>query len=352
MSFSFAVSAKTMNVAFVGHTKGDNAFWDNLLAPMPEVAKQLGINLTVYHANYNNRFSYFDIVEEIVNGDNPPDVLISPFRAASSKPLLRLIEKKKIPFISIVNEIPRSERNTVGKPQENYKYWKASVTSDDFKSGELLAQKLLSIAETKTDKRPLPFVALAGDHVLESSLKRNDGLKNFISKSSDFYYQQMVFTDWNTVKAYRMCVELFFRHGQPSIIWAANDDIALTAHRCMTDLSVELLPAITIGGVDATNKGIKAVLEGKLDVTLGGNQMHGAWALIVAFDMFNGKTQHELTLDSPFFVVDKHNANALLELLNDSWHKIDFKSMSKSYNPELIHYDFNLSHYLTYDKVQ
>lgn len=343
------LAAKAMNVAFVGHTKGDNSFWDNLAAPMPEVARQLGVNLTIYHADYNDRFSYFEVVKKIVNSDTPPDVLISPFRAASSKPLLQLIEKNKVPFISIVNEVPRSERGEVGNPQTNYKFWKASVTSNDIESGKLLAQTLVQIAKNKTNKRPLPFVALAGDRVLESSLNRNDGLNQYVSEATDIYYQQMVYTDWNPTNAYRMCVELFFRHGEPSIIWAANDDIALAAKRCIRALVDNGGKNIAIGGVDATKRGVEAVLGDKIDVTIGGNEMHGAWALIVALDMYNNKIQHELRLDSPFFVVDKRNAAALLNLLNGDWQQIDFRKMSKTYNEDLNHYDFNLAKFLPTD---
>ncbi|NVK24088.1 MAG: ABC transporter substrate-binding protein [Gammaproteobacteria bacterium] len=337
---------RLMNVAYVGHTKGENAFWDNLVAPMPEVAKQLGINLSVYYADYNNRFSYFDEVTKIVNSDTPPDFLISPFRAASSKPLLNLLEKKQIPFISIVNEIPRSERAKVGLPQANYKFWKAQITSDDTASGEMLAQALRAIALKKTAQRPLKLVALAGGRVMESSLERNDGLQKALAQYNDLYYQQSVFTDWNPGKAYRMCTELYHRHGKADIVWAANDDIAITAAQCLRDLLDDDVNNVTIGGVDATIKGVQAVINEQIDITLGGNQMHGAWALIVAFDIYNQKAQHANSLESPFFIVDKKNAPSLLRLLKGDWHQVNFKAMSKTYNPQLSHYDFNLSHLL------
>ena len=343
-SLTSAIFAKQIHVAFLGPELGQSAYWDSVIAPLKTVAEQFDIKLTLHHANWNDRFDYYPKAKELFESEDKPDYLISTFRGASAKHFLELVESHQVPFISIVTGVPKFEQKKVGVPQQHYKYWLAQILADDFESGFLLTNAL--IARTKNnEEKGVSLIAVGGDQLLASSNSRDKGLYQAIERNKNVEFLQLVHSNWNVAITKRMIRQLMSRYQSSDIIWAANDDVAIAAYQSLKSLNVDKKNMPIIGGVDWTIKGLEAIVADKIQVSVGGNHMHGVWALILVNDIAHGLTltnRKGYTYKTPFAVADKKNAGKILAFLKaEQWREVDFKQFSKFYNDQVEEYDFN-----------
>ncbi len=343
-SMSSSIFAKQIHVAFLGPELGQSAYWDSVMAPLQTVADQFDIKLTFHHANWNDGYDYYPKAKKLFESEHKPDYLISTFRGASAKHFLDLVESHQVPFISIVTGVPVFEQKKVGIPQQHYKYWLAQILADDFESGFLLTNAL--VARTKNiEHNDVRLIAVGGDRLLASSNSRDNGLYQAIEQNNNIDFLQLVHSKWNAVITKRMVKQLMSRYQSSDILWAANDDVAIAAYQSLKSLNIDKQSMPIIGGVDWTMRGLEAIIDDKIQVSVGGNHMHAVWALTLVNDIAHGFTlpnSNGYTYKTPFAVADKQNAGKILAFLKDEqWRKIDFKQFSKFYNTQVEEYDFN-----------
>ncbi len=337
-------NAKPVSVAFFTDKQGTSPYWDGVLSPVSEVARQLDLDLRIYHTDKYATNRDYEKVEALLKSTDKPDFLITGFFSSSSRPLLELIEKHKVPFISIATGVPAFERHQIRKPKQRYKYWLAHVTSDDFSSGQMLMENLARIARERFDKKIVNVLAIGADNVLETSAARQEGLMSVVAEDENLSILRHVYSHWCIDKAQELTSKVLRYAKSVDIIWAINDEIALGAHKGVLDTSDIITQMPVIGGVDATIEGLKAIKEGRLDFSLGGNNMYGAWALIMVYDFAHGvKLAHdERSIKTPYFYVSKSNAPNLLHFLENAlWHQVDFKRFSRYEYPTMRVYDFD-----------
>ncbi len=342
--FISAANAKPVSVAFFTDKQGTSPYWDGVLSPVSEVARQLDLDLRIYHTDKYATNRDYEKVEALLKSADKPDFLITGFFSSSSLPLLELIEKYRVPFISIATGVPAFERQKIRKPKQRYKYWLAHVTSDDFSSGQMLMENLARIARERFAKEKINVLAIGSDNVLETSAARQDGLMSVVAKDKNLSMLRHVYSHWRVDKAQELTRKVLSYAKSVDIIWAINDEIALGAYNGVLDTSDIITMMPIIGGVDATIEGLKAIKEGRLDFSLGGNNMYGAWALIMVYDFVHGVklSQGERSIKTPYFYVDKSNASNLLHFLeNELWHRVDFKRFSRYEYPTMGAYDFD-----------
>ncbi len=346
----FSVSAKQIHVALLVPDFGTSPFWDSMLNPLLPAAKQLNVKLTFHHADFAERFDYYPKAKSLLESEDKPDYLIAAFRGASAKPLLELVEQHRVPMITISSGVPLKEREEVGYPQQNYKYWLAQVLADDESSGFLQARNLLNMAQAM-NSHELPnkkyrMVAIGGGLVLETSHQKDRGLKRAEKLSPELELLQLVHADWNAALAARMTEQLYSRYGSIDLIWAANDDTALSAYQVASKLvTTDDMPLIA--GIDWTKSGLDAVSEGKLAFSLGGNHMQAVWALILAHDIAHGYSDtgfEKNTYRIPFIMADKANIEVISDYMNNDGYKAaNYKQFSKLYIPNAFQYRFELN---------
>ena len=338
--------AKTAHVAYIGPAPETSSYWKNLLAPLPAVAQQLNLTISFHHPEHNNRFLIVPLAEALINSNNKPDYIISVFRNNNARPLLALVEKHKIPLITISTGVPRFEQKKIGAPQENYKYWFAQVLCDDFSSGKILAEKLIKHRKNKFPDKQVKLAAIGGNHVFEASRLRDDGLKQALKTSTDVEFLQLVHSDWDEQTTKRMTKQLIKRHNKIDVIWAANIDIALTINKIYT----EEMPAQNhpdIATVDWTKEGFAAIQQEKIVFSLGSNHFNAIWALILFHDITHGiplSVSEPPTFITPYIFADKNNIAKIEPYLEEKyWQDVNIKIYSKVFNQQLKKYNFDFN---------
>ena len=93
----------------------------------------------------------------------------------------------------------------------------------------------------------------------------------------------------------------------------------------------------------------EAIKKGKITTSLGGNNMEGAWVIVMLYDYYHGidfadqGVVRKLKLD----ILTKDNINNYLKYLEGKDpNRIDFRRFSKKLNPNLKQYNFGLKEIL------
>lgn len=341
------VGAKPVHIAFFGPSDYGAAYWDNVTTPLPHVAKDFNLNLTMHYANFLNKDEYHSKIKTLLESNNKPDYLISVFRVASARYLLELTEKHKVSLISISTGVPKFEQADIGLPRQHYKYWLAQILANDIDSGSLLVTELAKIAREKFSKNKLRLAAVGGDKTIAASVARDEGLRLGIKNDNNMDLLQLVHANWSFSTAKKMTSQLVSRYGNIDVIWAANDDVARGVYQHFVEDSVNYEDIPVIGGVDWTKKGLQAIKDEQLNLSLGGNHMHAIWALIMLHDISHGfdvTTPEQQTIFTDYQIADKENIDKIFSFVHQElWRYANYKQLSKVYNPKITSYDFDLN---------
>ena len=341
----YNLPAKATHVAYIGPSQEASSYWKNFLTPLPAVAKQLNLTLTFHHPEHKNRFDIIPLVEALMEEETKPDFIISAFRNSNATPLLELIEKHKIPLITVSTGVPMIDQKKIGSPQQKYKYWVAQIISDDISSGVLLARKLIEHRRSVLPNKKVKMVAIGGNKVFEASRLRDIGLKKEISSNPNVDFLQLVQSNWDNKTAERMSQQLLNRHPEIDAIWAANIDVAFAAEKVMTNHHTSENELPDIATVDWTKEGFLAIKNEKIVFSLGSNHFIGVWALILYHDIANGfpiLPSEPTTFITPYIAADINNIGIIEPYLDgDYWKNVNIKIFSKYFNKQLKNYNFD-----------
>ena len=331
----------------VPSTERDN-FWQDFRQFSQAVASSLNVNLCTHYFEdgERNRYFYAEALEKIFKDRNTqPDIIIGMFWLSGESNLLDLIEQRQIPFISFNSSLSAKDFVRLGYPGERYKYWLAHMSPDDVLAGHQLAEMLTS--ELSPKKSPVMF-GFSGDRISAAGYNRVLGLQAAASKLKDLELRQTVYTNWYDEDAKAKALTLFERHKTSDInlVWSASDLIAQGVINAIEERGLNAGNDILVGGMDWSIESRRLIGEGKMLLSLGGHFIEGGLATILAYDYLQGhdfRTELGSRLKTQMRPMTQSNIKRLLPYIQrDKWTKLDFRGLSKHYNPQLKHYDFSL----------
>ncbi|MCX4268414.1 MAG: sugar ABC transporter substrate-binding protein [Lachnospiraceae bacterium] len=139
------------------------------------------------------------------------------------------------------------------------------VASDEFMAGQYQAEYLL---EKFRQKEEINIVLLKGPKEASGTIGRTEGLKQTLKASGkkiNYVFEDCA--DWNKDTAKEL-MKLFLKLERPiDCVAANNDDMALGAVEALEEAKTEL-ENIIILGVDASEKGCEAIIDGRMDFTV------------------------------------------------------------------------------------
>lgn len=319
----------------------NSLFWGDFESFMQAVAEDLHINLTIYRLLEagENRFSFVEKYQEMVSSPKPTDYVVALYQLGVERQLLKIIEDAKMPFISVNVALSEDVLKKIGRPQQNYKYWIANVSPNEFNSGYTLATSMLALARKKYPQREkFNLLGVTGPHHSVSSRQRKEGLTSAGSSNPLLVVKQVINSDWNASGLTAKVTTLLERHQPVDIFWAATDFFAQSyfdssAYDDLNDQNV------LVGAMDWSEVGFKLMSEHKNFYSLGGHFMDGGWALVLLYDHFHGYDVLSNNLgvyDTKMRLIgpDKGPAYALW-MKNKGWRNIDFKSYTQSHNEQI-----------------
>jgi ABC-type sugar transport system substrate-binding protein len=177
-------------------------------------------------------------------------------------------------------------------------------------------------------------------------LDRIGGMRHSLTSETGITIMETVLTDWRREQGYDAAAKFIATYPQAKIFWTASDSLALGAIDALEKKGMAPGRDFITGGIDWSDEGIQAVIDGKMAATVGGHFMEGGWALLLAFDYLSGKDfagDIGVSITTPMHTLTAKNASQYAEFLDRNyWKQLDFRRFSKALNPELKKYDFSL----------
>ncbi len=334
--------SKKIVIDFFSPRSANDMFWSKFTGFMQEAVDDLGMSINFHYAN-GNHLKMVEQAKEVIKRGETSILVFQNFKKQGAI-IIRMAEKAKIPAF-VVNAGFQKDEN-MGKPREKYKCWIGELVPDDFEAGYRLAQILSRKAQRGRDGK-IHMVALSGNIADTASIERVEGLKQAVNEMNDVVLEQVFSTDWSsTVARQKFCLFKRSRYPETTVVWAAGDAIALGVAEGARELNLKMGRDIITGGIDWSREGLEAVKEGTLHVSMGGHFVDGAWAAVLIYDYFNGRdfALDGVSLKSKMFPITIYNADTyLLKLKRNNDSKLNFKSFSRVYNPNIRQYNFGLS---------
>ena len=355
VSFSDRAEAEENNrlrVTFInpGISDADNptgTFWLSVSAFMRAAADDLGIDLEIVYSERNHLLMRQQ-AQEVAARAKPPDVVIVVNEKLAAPEMVKVLDRAGIMTFVLLNTFIDDQVAEMGRPREKHRGYLGSLIPDNHAAGEMLARSLFDQARLQGlgAGGELEVVAITGDHVTPAALARNRGLHRAVAETPGVLLRQIFVGEWNRDKAGIKVGGALVRYPGTSVIWAANDPMALGALDAIRQAGLEPERDVVIGGINWDAPALAQVGEGGLAVSVGGHFMAGAWALVLLHDYFHGRDFAELgtELEFPIFsTLDRQSVDRYLAVFGDGdWGKIDFRLFSKVYNTNLTRYEFSL----------
>jgi len=320
-------------------------FWDDYVDFMGAAASDLGIDLSVLGAE--SRFEEAENVAKALLVQPKPDYLVHIYQAGSSISQLEMADKAGVKTVIVNTSVVDQDREVVRLPRDKFPLWIGHIYPDDTEAGYQLMDLLIEKAKTMklyADDNKIHAVGIGGNLFATSSLHREEGMRKSIKDHPDVLLERYVLAQWDSNLACGKTMKLLELYPKTKIVWAVNDHTAMGALHAMAAKGIKAGEDVLTGGIDWSPESIKAIKDGRMVASIGGHFMEGAWALIMILDYHNG---HDFaapnpTLRSHMTVINEKNINVYSVVLDRTdWGRIDFKRLSKTYNPNLKEYKFS-----------
>lgn len=341
-------SAHTTRVLFVNPTWPGHPHWQRITDTMRSAAHEFGIEVNVIYAGYedrNKRLAYRDLVLSASRQKPRPDYVVFMFYKSVGTETLAALETAKIHSFTINTPIPDNERESIGYPQEHFKYWLGHIAPDDKLVGAQLAIDLLGqVADNRRPAAvPVEGLGLTGDWLSSAAQDRKSGLQAIL-KPEQLKIRQIVPASWDEEIARTKTRILLKRYPHVRYIWCASDTMALGAIAALKDMQMWQRGTFTIGGVDWTKEGLTAIADGELNASIGGHFLDGGWVMVMIYDHAHGVRLDTIKtrLTSPMKVLSRSNvASYRARLLDLSQAQLQFSSFSL-YKSGHLEYQFDI----------
>lgn len=343
---ALAHAERPMRVLFV-HPRNVDGFWEDVSSAMGEAARQLGIHLEVETAPRwpTERLPQ---VERWLTGAHRPDYLITTTNRLMGAQEIALAERLGVPVFLVNAGMLERDRSQAGAPRERHKGWLGEMLPDEARAGRELAEALLEEARRRRllgGNLPVEMLALGGQEVTSSGVGRNQGLLAFVEGQSEVRLPQVVPSHYNPDLARSRVRPMLRRYPEARMLWCASDQVALAAWESASQEGRSLI----LGGINWHPAAIQAVQQGRMTATVGGHVLEGAFALVLLFDHHHGVdfASEGTVWRTRMLVLNRRNVDRLAPLLvTRSWHRLDFRALSRVKNPALRRHDFSLAPFL------
>ena len=276
----------------------NNPYWQQVRNTAQQTADSLNIRLKVIDL-HNNPLRPVRVLSTLANASEKPDAVIFSNIKNTGKPVLDLLEKHRIHSVLYDNGFQAKER--IGKPGELYRFWLGQIRILNYEASRLLTRKLLAQAlQQYPTQRPLPMIVLEGNTSSETNARRLLGMFDALVDFRDQVELKQIFhTRYDPLHAYNAIQTARQRYPDLRIIWAANDQMAMSAVEASKTQGLKPGKDWLISGFDHTRPARDAISRQELFDSYGGHYHSAAWALLYLNDVLRGNRARYQVLDYP-----------------------------------------------------
>jgi ABC-type sugar transport system substrate-binding protein len=317
--------------------RGTGPFWRMVGQFMTVAARALDMQLEMVFAERDHLLMLRQ-AEEVAGRASAPDYVIIVNEKMAGRQMLQTLSRSTAKVLVIHNDLTLEQRREIGNERQQLPRWIGSAVSDNARGGYRLMEELYRQVQV-----PSPSViGITGDPNTPVSLERAQGAQQYIDQAGRGRTVQLAHGDWSYADGEQKGRVLLARYPDASIIWAANDSMALGALRAVKERGAP----VRVGGTGGWPDALESIAAGGLAATAAGHYLIGAFAMVMLHDYHHGHdfAQHggpSQKLDY-LYVVNRRTVSRYDEALFRQADALDFKRYSLLGRPRTRGYDFTL----------
>lgn len=337
--------AQAASVVFLNPGTDKEAFWVSYSQFMQAAAKDLSIDLRI---EYSDRDSDITIKQarEALQGPKRPDYLVFVNEQYIAPEILRLAQGSGVKVFIVNNALTPDQTRLLGARPDKYLDWVGSLVPNDEEGGYLMLKELIRLHRPVAPGQSIDLLAFSGLKITPSAQLREKGMRRALAEHPEVHLRQLVYGGWNRERAYEQAILLFKRYPQTSLVWSANDEMAFGVMRAFEESGGKPGKDALFGTINSSPTALRALLDNRLSVLLGGHFSLGGWALVQLHDydegidisQYGGRDRQIPLLQ----LIDRAQAKRLLAMGAKPDFGVDFHKLSAKGKPTSWRYPFTL----------
>ena len=338
-------SAQAESVLFLNPGTPREVFWTSYSQFMQAAADDLRIDLRIV---YSDRTSEITIgqAREALLGPSRPDYLVFINEENVAPEILRLAKGSGVKLFMVNNALSPDQMRLLGARPDKYPDWVGSLVPNDEEGGYLMLKELIRLHPPAAPGQAIDLLAFSGLKITPSAQLREKGMRRALAEHPEVRLRQLVYGGWTRERAYEQAKLLFKRYPQTSLVWTANDEMGFGAMQAFEEAGGKPGKDALFGTINNSPAALRALLDKRLSVLLGGHFSLGGWALVQLHDydqgvdvsQYGGRDRQIPLLQ----VIDRAQARRLLAMGSAQNFGVDFHKLSARARPISYRYPFSL----------
>ena len=335
-------------IVYYNSATPENHWWRTSSEIMQAACDNLGMRLKVVYVD-RDHIKMVEDFKALANGPGRPDAVVFQSLKQNGPEMLKVAEQAKIPAFIFNAGLTAGQTAQYGGPRQHFKYWIGQMLPSDRTAGYDLAMTLLRQAQSlglaDVDGK-VRFIAINGTPSDGAAIERAAGLALAARQEPDIILQQTVPAHWMRDKGKTVFLGLAGRYPKTTVVWAANDLMALGVLDGMHERHIAPGEQMLVGSIDWVPDALQEVSQKRMVTTLGGHFMETAWVAVLLYDYFqNQDFAGETTrFKSEMTALSGSASTVYLEKFRpENFAKIDFRRYSKALHPQRTQYRFSFT---------
>ena len=321
-----------MKIVHLVPTGGESPFYEVLLDIERAASRRLDIDLETIYCR-GSRASMVEAGAELARRPRRPDYVLLPNFQGAAHDLLPALDAAGIATFLLNEGMSPTDRLPHGEPRTKHQRWLGELIPDDVAAGHQLAAILADEARGRGLASPdgkIHVGVLAGNQTFAGQT-RFQGWVALTKKRPEVVQTSVQYANWAKDIARSAAGVMLRRHRHISVIWAANDAMALGALEAADECGRTPGKDLLVGGMDLLPEALQRIQDGSLTVSLGGHVLDGARALVLLHDHARGKDFSPPSRRSLLEPVTPALAQAYRRFFETrAWERVDFSRYSRA----------------------
>ncbi|RON50435.1 ABC transporter substrate-binding protein [Pseudomonas frederiksbergensis] len=337
----FGPSAQAASVLFLNPGSTTEAFWISYSQFMQAAAKDLGMELQIL---YSQREPELTIAQarEALQGPHRPDYLLFANEQYVAPQILRLAQDSGVKLFMVNASLTDNQLSLLGDRPDRV----GSLVPNDEEGGYLMLQELIRQHPPVQPGQSIELLAFSGLKITPSAQLREKGMLRALAEHPEVRLRQLVYSGWTRERAYEQARLLFQRYPKVTLVWSANDEMAFGAMQAFAEAGGTPGRDAWFSAFNTSPQALKAMVDGRLSVLLGGHFTLGGWAMVELHDIdqgvdlnrYGGRDRQIPLLQ----LIDKAQAKRMLAMGDAPDYGVNFRHLSAKGRPTSYRYPFSL----------
>ena len=341
LSLPLAANAQAASVVFLNPGLSTETFWVSYARFMQAAADDLGMTLRVEYSERNAERTLSQ-ARALLKGPQRPDYLVLVNEQYVAPEIIRLSKGTGVKLFLVNNGLTASQAQSIEAQPEKYPQVLGTLTTNDEQAGYQMLHQMVALLP-RTDG-PVDLVAFAGVKTTPASQQREAGMRRALADFPQVRLRQVVYGGWSRERAFEQARVLLQRYPNTTLVWSANDEMAFGAMQAFEAAGRMPGRDAVFSAVNSSPEALRARVDGRLGVLMGGHFTLGGWAMVMLHDDARGLVvnrdglrEHSVpALQS----IDQAKARRWLSLLEQADHGVDFQPYSAEGHPADYTYPF------------